>query len=268
MSHPFDPGYVQEPFLSLVEDYPGEDVYPPSAFRTEWGPVFHRGRLDGSARVLVLGQDPATHEAISRRILVGEAGQRVQGFLARLGITRSYVYVNAFLYSVYGQQGGTRNITSPAIAAYRNAWISAIAETSSIEAVVSLGRLADQAYELSPLAESGGHAYAAMLHPTYPESASRSGGTTKAEAMARLCASWNDALEVLDGRVTPDQPTPLRRYGTSLSLDDVAGIPEEDLPAGLPAWMRDLASWARRTGETAALKRATITVTVPRGARR
>ena len=79
-------GYGAEPFASLVADYPGDDVYPQADFRTEWGPVFHRGRLDGSARVLVLGQDPATHEAISRRILVGEAGQRVQGLLAKVGV--------------------------------------------------------------------------------------------------------------------------------------------------------------------------------------
>jgi uracil-DNA glycosylase len=52
--------------------------------------VFHRGRLDGSALVLVLGQDPGQHESIARRILVGEAGQRVQGFLHKLGIERSY----------------------------------------------------------------------------------------------------------------------------------------------------------------------------------
>ena len=81
------------------------------------GPVFHRGRLDGTARVLVLGQDPATHETITRRILVGEAGQRVQGLLARVGITTSYVMVNTFLYSVYGQGGGTRHATDPHIAA-------------------------------------------------------------------------------------------------------------------------------------------------------
>ena len=95
-----------EPFATLVAEYPGEEVYPSADFRVEWGPIFHRGRLDGSARVLVLGQDPATHEAISRRILVGEAGQRVQGLLAKVGITDSYVMVNAFLYSVFGQQGG------------------------------------------------------------------------------------------------------------------------------------------------------------------
>src|SRR5690348_1550807 len=103
MTHAFCPGYAQPPFDDLVADYPGPDVYPPEDFRTEWGPIFHRGRLDGSARVLVLGQDPATHEAISRRILVGEAGQRVQGLLRRLGITRSYVMTNTFLYSVFGQ---------------------------------------------------------------------------------------------------------------------------------------------------------------------
>ncbi|MCY7365706.1 MAG: hypothetical protein LH469_10435 [Frankiaceae bacterium] len=56
MTHLFDDGYGREPFRSLVEQYPGEDVYRPQDFRTEWGPVFHRGRLDGTARVLVIGQ--------------------------------------------------------------------------------------------------------------------------------------------------------------------------------------------------------------------
>ena len=96
-------GYVAEPFASLVAGYPGDDVYPQADFRTEWGPVFHRGRLDGSARVLVLGQDPATHESISRRILVGEAGQRVQGLLAKAGVHTAYAMVNVYLYSVFGQ---------------------------------------------------------------------------------------------------------------------------------------------------------------------
>ena len=64
-----DPGYGAEPWRSLCDDVPGEDVYPPQDFRTEWGAIFHRGRLDGSARVLVVGQDPAacmivTYEAM------------------------------------------------------------------------------------------------------------------------------------------------------------------------------------------------------------
>ena len=95
----FDPGYGDAPFKTLVRRLSGADIYPADGFRVEWGPIFHRGRLDGS-RVLVIGQDPAQHESIVRRILVGEAGQRCQGFLAKLGITQSYVMVNTFLYSV------------------------------------------------------------------------------------------------------------------------------------------------------------------------
>src|SRR3954454_17015942 len=124
--HPFCPGYEREPFRTLASDYPGPDVYPPRDFRVEWGPIFPRGRLDGTARVLALGQDPATHETITRRILVGEAGQRVQGLLARLGITTSYVMINTFLFSVYGQSGGTRHIKDSAVAAYRNRWLDAL----------------------------------------------------------------------------------------------------------------------------------------------
>src|SRR4030095_8651137 len=102
MPTPFDPGYSEAPFDSLVTTYPGPSVYKGSDFRSEWGPVFHRGRLDGTARVLVIGQDPAQHETIARRIRVGEAGHRLQGCLFKLGIDRSYVMINTFLYSVYG----------------------------------------------------------------------------------------------------------------------------------------------------------------------
>ena len=81
MDREFDRGYYRQPYRDLVSNFPDESVYPLDSFRVEWGPVFHRGRLDGSARVLVIGQDPATHETIARRILVGEAGQRAQGLL-------------------------------------------------------------------------------------------------------------------------------------------------------------------------------------------
>ena len=80
MAREFDLGYRGR-YRRLVLSYPDESVYPADSFRVEWGPMFHRGRLDGSARVLVIGQDPATHETITRRILVGEAGQRAQGLV-------------------------------------------------------------------------------------------------------------------------------------------------------------------------------------------
>ena len=93
----FDPGICQEPFVTLCDEAPDPSIFPSSSFRVEWGPIFHRGRLDGTARILCIGQDPAQNETIVRRILIGVAGHRVQGFLAKLGIDRSYVMLNALL---------------------------------------------------------------------------------------------------------------------------------------------------------------------------
>ncbi|MDP9387022.1 MAG: uracil-DNA glycosylase [Actinomycetota bacterium] len=265
MVHEFDPGYGHEPFATLVGDYPGEEAYPLNRFRTEWGPIFHRGRLDGSAVVVVVGQDPAQHEAIVRRILVGEAGQRVQGALARLGITRRYVMVNTFLYSVVGAGGSKADVTKPAIAGYRNRWLDALVAGSPVQAVVTLGLRARQAWELW----AGGHpdhglAVAHLTHPTAPESAG-GGREAKAAAMRRLCANWNRELSSLHERLTArDVEVAWQPYGEALTAADLAPIPEADLPAGLPGWMRAVDAWASRTGTTTQLKRSTIVVKIPR----
>jgi hypothetical protein len=270
MDREFDRGYYRQPYRDLVSGFPNESVYPLDSFRVEWGPVFHRGRLDRSARILIIGQDPATHEAIARRILVGEAGQRAQGLLTRLGIDRSYVFINTFLYSVYGQGGGTRHINDPEITKYRHRWINAIVADQQIEAIISLGQLADTAYQQWRATPKGANctaAYATIRHPTYPESASSSGQITKAEAFAKLCDSWNQLLKDLHTVITPDTAVPLRLYGATITHADLTPIPPRDLPPGLPDWMCALDAWAARTGDTAQLKRATITVTVPTVAR-
>jgi hypothetical protein len=269
MPHLFDPGYGRRPFSTLVANYPGPDVYPPKDFRVEWGPIFHRGRLDGSARVLVIGQDPGAHESIARRILVGEAGQRVQGFLAKLGIETSYVLVNAFLYSVYGQGGGERHRDDPAIAEYRNRWLDALLVDRRVEAVIALGRLADlafQAWRATPSGQRVDLAYRHIRHPTYPESASAAGQKKKSEAMKEMLAGWNEALRDLRPKIHhPDVDRSLVPYGEALDkATDLAPIPDRDLPAGIPAWMRSLDAWALRRGEDAEAKRATLVVTVPR----
>jgi uracil-DNA glycosylase len=265
-AHRSCPGYPP-PYDELVATYPGVEVYSGADFRTEWGPIFHRGRLDGSARIMVLGQDPAAHESIARRILIGEAGQRAQGLLAKLGITASYVMVNTFLYSVYGQAGGERHAHDSAIAAYRNRWLDTLAANNRLEAIITLGGLAETAYQAWKATRNGqSHTIvqAALTHPTYPESAAASGRTTLAAATAAMLANWNQSLPALYAAIThPDSEVPLRLYGTALAPTDEAPIPEADLPPGLPAWMRGLKSWAERTGSDASSKRRTITVTVP-----
>ncbi len=52
----------------------------------------------------------------------------MHGFLRKLGIERSYVMVNTFVYSVYGQEGGERHEDSEPIVAYRHRWLDALLE--------------------------------------------------------------------------------------------------------------------------------------------
>lgn len=270
MTHEFDPGYVCEPFTSLCRTYPGEDVYPAERFRIEWGPIFHRGRLDGSARILAIGQDPGQHENIARRILVGEAGQRVQGFLARLGLTSSYVMINASLYSLFGSSGFANN-DDPDVVSYRNRWLNALLVDSNVTAVVAFGRLADEAFDTWRTTELGSKvnvSYHHVIHPTFPESASANGTTTREEAVGEMLRSWNAALDALRPAITtPDETGSITPYGTDLAPEDLAPIPERDLPAGVPSWMRSLSAWAVRRGETIEEKRATISIAVPRDER-
>ena len=268
MPHPFDPGYVAEPFLTLCADYPEASVYPPGQFRLEWGPIFHRGRLEGSARVLVIGQDPAQHETVVRRTLVGEAGRRVQGFLAKLGITSSYVFINTYVYSVYGSvKAKTRK--DPTLIDYRNQWLNALLVGHHVEAVLALGQAADEAWQFwkaTPAAQSLDIAYAAVTHPTQPESSSKGDKTKLAAATKKLLQNWNVALQTLSPHVQQvDVSIPLVLYGESWGDGDRVAIPESDFPAGLPAWMHEQDGWAKRTGVDDLAKRRNITITVPKG---
>lgn len=264
-----DPGYCGEPWASLCADLPGEDVYPPADFRTEWGAVLHRGRLDGSAQVLVVGQDPAAQEAFARRILVGLAGQRVQGLLARLGITRSYTMLNTFAYSVVTQDAGERHRKDARIALYRERWLDAVADRSPLCIVLALGALAgDAATRWQDRRQDPAVTVRRVLHPTYPESAAASGQISLSGAMARLCADWNDALDQLRPLVTrPDDTADPRPYGDALTDDDLRPIPAADLPPGLPAWACSGVRWAERAGTSDDERRATLVITVPQTAR-
>jgi uracil-DNA glycosylase len=269
MPHDFDPGPVEEPFASLVRDYPGAEVYPAQAFRVEWGPIFHRGRLDGSAHLLVIGQDPAQSETVVRRILVGEAGHRTQGLLAKLGFDRSYLLVNTFLYSVYGQSGGNQHKNDQPIIDYRDRWLDAIFQTNQIEAVPALGQLADDAWHKwrqTPNGQAHAPAYQHVTHPTQPESSSGGDATKLKQAIKAMLANWNQALTQLHPHIThADHPGPLVPYGDSFKPDERIEIPEYDVPAGIPEWMRSPHQWADRVGNTAAAKRRNITITIPAG---
>ncbi|MEA2362367.1 MAG: hypothetical protein QOD71_1512 [Thermoleophilaceae bacterium] len=274
MTHEFDPGPESAKFRDLVRNYPGPDAYPGDLFRVEWGPIFYRGRLDGTARVLVIGQDPGQHESVARRCMVGEAGQRVQGFLRKLGITRSYVIVNSFLYSVFGRASkAEREAFEPKIVPYREQWLDALLlGDSDVDVVIAFGDEAKHAFEgwrgpeASPKVEVE---YAGLHHPTFPEGSGMPG------AMAEMLAQWNEALPRLRDALSQhhDEPPDATPYGTDLEDSDKGQIPERDMPPGTPPIMFSLSQWASRQhllpddaddDSKDEEKRATIVVKIPR----
>jgi uracil-DNA glycosylase len=267
MPHDFDSGSIPA-FDALFRDYPDETVYPHTAFRTEWGPVFYRGRLNGSARVLVIGQDPAQSENIARRILVGVAGHRFQGFLSKLGIDRSYTMINTFLYSVLSTPGATTHQHDAAIVDYRNKWIETILTTNSIDIVIALGSLASDAWTQWQKTAAGKKfhpAFAHITHPTQPESAAHHNAANEAELTKALLENWNAALQALRPHVThPDAARPLVPYTDRFHPADMAEIPEADLSPGAPAWMRSAYEWALRKDSSGHSQRYLISVTVPK----
>ncbi len=224
MAHDPGPPPAFEQLFAQVPDY-GKYA---ERFWYSWGPVFYRGRLDGSARVLVIASDPGPTERIAGRCLVGDSGQRVQAFLKKLGLTRSYLCLNAFVYGLFpSQQGASWSmLNDPEHMAWRNALYD-LARGSKVEAVVAFGRIAHQALDLWPGRDQ--QRYVKILHPASHDH-------------ARLRSQWRSAVTSLRKEVTPDPDGVPRAWNYSLEEfrdGDYAPIPAADLPFGLPAWFRD-----------------------------
>jgi uracil-DNA glycosylase len=201
-------------------------------FWYDWGPVFYRGRLNGSARLMGIASDPGPTERIAHRTLVGDAGQRVQGFLAKLGLTRSYALVNAYAYALHPSRAPAARplLSRPDHKAWRNKLFADITGPA-LQAIVAFGGEAREALRLwdsrpdVPVFE--------VPHPS-------------SRSAARLRDEWRAAVTELRTIVTPDpdgDPT-LPNYGDRFGESDYARIPLRDLPFGVPPWFGDDA-WGR-----------------------
>jgi len=220
----FDPGPTGA-FATHWDNRPNYNAIK-ARFRMNWGPIYYRGRLDGTARVIMIGQDPAADENVARRILVGSAGQRVQGFLRKLGLTKSYVMVNTFLYGLKGQiDAEAKTISASAsIKNWRNQLLDML-KTGQTQAVIAFGTGAHQVVDLWPGA--GGLVVAKPLHPSFRDD-------------GQLRADWNTWLPQIRPNVTPDAgvtPDTTPYTGTTFKKADLGDIPPRDLPFGVPKWM-------------------------------
>lgn len=229
----FDAGPPQE-FADIFARSPDYQPYK-EHFWYDWGPIFYRGRLDGSARVLCVASDPGPTERVAMRTLVGDAGQRVQGFLAKIGLTRSYICLNAFVYALHPSSfwEGREILRDPEHLEWRNELFDRVKEPdpTNLQAIVAFGFQAQDAVGLWE-----GKDNLPVFEVPHPSS----------RDPQRLLDAWREAVVRLRQIVTPDPDADpsLPNYESSFTEQDYSRIPPRDLPFGVPDWLGD-DSWGR-----------------------
>jgi hypothetical protein len=230
--------------MEATPDYLSE-VGDPATFWYAFGPVFYRGRLDGSARVLGIASDPGPSECLpfARRTLIGDSGQKTQGFLTKLGLTRSYVLVNAFAVALHpGQKTKGLDVlrTNAAIRTSRHALYDGLLASGPLQAIVAFGDVAHLAYDLWSDANPAVKAIPSFKL-AHPAAVDRSGSGNDAALNA-----WTQAITTLRTIVTPDpdgDPS-VPNFGAYFTELDYARIPRWDFPTTAPTYVGD-DSWGR-----------------------
>ena len=94
-------------------------------------------------RVLIIGQEGAQDESLSHRSFTGGTGARMQHVLNHLGVTRSYLFLNTFLYPIFGQYNGllprlAQDPRSP-IARHRGELFDYVLARNDLRLVIAVG---------------------------------------------------------------------------------------------------------------------------------
>ncbi len=191
----------------------------------DWEMVFYRGRSNRRLRLMVIASDPGPTERLIGRSLIGDAGQRVQGFMWKLGLTSSYICVNAHPYSLHPSHfsHGKSILRDPAIRAWRNRTYDACIGPD-LQAIVAFGSQAHRAVELWD------------TRPDVPLFEVRHPSSRNPEELAD---GWRAAITALRGIITPEDPAGHAEpnYGPEVTLADYADIPRGDLPFGTPSFI-------------------------------
>ena len=231
-------------FLAATPDYETE-VGDPTTFWYAFGPVLYRGRLDGSARVLCIASDPGPSECLpfARRTLIGDSGQKTQGFLSKLGLRRSYVLVNAFAVAMRPSKktSGLRVLrTNAAIMAARHGLYDRLLGGTKLQAIIAFGEIAQAAYDVWALSNPDVKAVRSfkLAHPAAVD--------RDASGDDEALRGWAKAIKSLRAIVTPDIDGDPKspNFGDYFTEIDYARIPRWDLPSAAPIYVGD-DSWGR-----------------------
>jgi uracil-DNA glycosylase len=226
----------------------GRVVLGREAFRWHHGPMFFRGRLDGSAKVVVIGQEGAQDESLSHRSFTGGTGARMQYLLRHLGLDRSYLFLNSFVYPIFGQYTDdlrplAQDRRSP-IVSHRHRILDKAIVDGDVRLVVAVGRAAKESIA-TWIAAHGGSANPERLEQAslgslpgrvralgvvHPGSAA--GGSTSAiradfQRAASLVRGWVEA----DAGWLPADPGVDRNLAAPFQYRSAA-IPFRDFPFG------------------------------------
>lgn len=248
----------------------GKAVSGNEEFRWHFGPMFYRGRLgDQQVKVLVVGQEGAQDESLSHRSFTGGTGGRMQHLLNHLGINRSYLFLNTFVYPIFGQYDGLLPImaqhpASPISQHRRKLFDYAVSRNDGLHLAIAVGRAAKESMASWVEAHGGtadpdhlhladasviapGLRMVGVLHP---------GGAGKGGAVTAIVASFKAAITQVhqwiadDPSWLPVDPGATRSTKAYTYTSDP--IPFVDFPYGV-SWRlgRESTSSNRRDGQTA-----------------
>lgn len=238
------PTGLMKTLIDATPDYEAE-MGDSTTFWYAFGPVLYRGRLDGSARVMCIASDPGPAECLpfARRTLIGDSGQKTQGFLSKLGLTRSYVLVNGFAVAMRPSQKskGLKALrTNVAIGTARHGFFNQLVAGGNLQAIIAFGEVAQEAYDLWA-ASNPAVAAVPVFKLAHPAAVDRSGSGNDI-----ALKKWAAAIQQLRGTVTPDVGGDASgpNYGAYFTELDYARIPRWDFPSVTPAYIGD-DSWGR-----------------------
>ncbi len=230
----------------------GKAVTGREEFRWHFGPMFYRGRLgDNQVKVLVIGQEGAQDESLSHRSFTGGTGGRMQNLLNHLGIHRSYLFMNTFVYPIFGQYDGDNRLIAqhPAspVRIHREELFDYAVARNDLQLVVAVG-LAAKDSVASWVESHGGQADPGELHNADASVISPNlklvgvlhpGGAGKGGAVTKIKASFVSAIEAVedwsaaDPNWLPVDPGGIREPAGDYKYSSDP-IPFHDFPYGSP----------------------------------